>query len=318
MAPLTVETQQAAVCAGDHVVQIYEHDSELAQTAGGYLAGGVHAGGAAVIIATEAHRQVFAAELEAAGVDVAAAVAEGQLVSLDAVATLSQLMHDGRIRSEDFRRVIGGLVGDLAETRPVRVYGELVALLWDAGNVIAAIELEELWNELGHDLEFSLLCGYRSSSFSDPEHAEDLQRVCQLHTSVVRHGEAHAGKERSEVSRQFRAEPEAPRAARRFVADALRMWGHIGTLLDDALLVVSELTTNAVIHAGSPFLVVARLENSGVRLSVHDESRAEPRVRHLARSAASGRGLHIVGALTHRWGVDVTSDGKAVWAELRR
>jgi anti-sigma regulatory factor (Ser/Thr protein kinase) len=71
------------------------------------------------------------------------------------------------------------------------------------------------------------------------------------------------------------------------VADALRRWGHSEILLQDSQLVVSELATNAVVHAHSEFSVVARREGSGVRLSVHDLSRAEPLLRSVTPSGAS-------------------------------
>ena len=82
---------------------------------------------------------------------------------------------------------------------------------------------------------------------------------------------------------------------------------------------VTELATNAVVHARSPFLVVVRVEHAAVRLTVQDNSRAQPRVRRNGHRAVSGgRGLHVVGALTRQWGVEATDDGKAVWAELER
>ncbi len=57
----TVETRRIAAGAGDHVVQFYDDDAGLAHTVGGYLADGLHAGGAAIIVAAEEHRRAFAA-----------------------------------------------------------------------------------------------------------------------------------------------------------------------------------------------------------------------------------------------------------------
>src|SRR4029077_18535637 len=114
------------------------------------------------------------------------------------------------------------------------------------------------------------------------------------------------------------AESDAPRAARGFVADALRRWGHSGILLQDSQLVVSEVATNAVVHARSAFSVLARREGSGVRLSVCDLSTAEPVLGSSPDVLApSGRGLRLVDDITSRWGVDRTRAGKTVWAELR-
>ena len=72
-----------------------------------------------------------------------------------------------------------------ATGRPVRAYGEMVALLWEHGDVLAAIELEELWNDLGRELDFSLLCAYRSASVQGDEHAQALEQVRLLHSSEL-------------------------------------------------------------------------------------------------------------------------------------
>jgi anti-sigma regulatory factor (Ser/Thr protein kinase) len=319
-----VETACSEVRSGEHVVHFYEHTAELAQTVGRYLADTIHAGGLAIMIATETHRQAIVAELERAGIDPAQAVADDTLLSLDAARTLAAFMPGERIDADAFSRVVDPMMQRAAQAgRPVRAYGEMVALLWDAGDVLGAIELEELWTQLGRELQFSLLCGYRSTSVSGPEHAEALEHICRLHTSVLQAPRAagqagdHSGRSATEVSRRFPAERDAPRAARGFVADAMRRWGHSGTLLEDSVLVVSELATNAVVHARSAFSVVARREGSGVRLSVHDLSTAKPVLRSAPLLAPSGRGLQLVAEITSKWGVETTSAGKTVWAELR-
>ncbi|MDQ1682089.1 MAG: hypothetical protein QOH99_630, partial [Frankiaceae bacterium] len=86
---------------------------------------------------------------------------------------------------------------------------------------------------------------------------------------------------------------------------------------DAAELVVSELVTNALLHAGPPVVVrVADLGDGDVRLEVHDTGRTLP-VRPLADGGGmTGRGLALVDALASRWGVEPLHDGKVVWAEL--
>jgi anti-sigma regulatory factor (Ser/Thr protein kinase) len=317
---MTTASETIELGAGDHIVQFYEHDSELFRTVGEYLAHALATGGVAIVIATEAHRRGFELELEAAGIESEAALATSTLVWLDAAATLASFTQDGRVEGDAFREVIGAVVRDAADTgRPVCAYGEMVALLWDAGDVLAAIDLEKLWNDLGLEIPFSLMCAYHRQSVSGPEHAEAFDQVCHLHSSVLAPaprdtltGDSPA----VEVSRQFAADSGSPRAARQFVTDALREWGHSGTVLDDAQLVLSELATNAVVHACSSFSVVARSENASVRLSVRDHSPLQPTLRANGPLALSGRGLHLVAALTRDWGVEATSDGKTVWAEL--
>lgn len=320
-ARMAVGVADIAIDTGDHVVQFYEHESELAETVGAYLSDAALTGAVAIVIATEAHCRAFEAELQATGIDPAEASRKGTLILLDAAATLAAFMPEGRIDSAAFREVVGSVVRRAAETgRNVRAYGEMVALLWDAGDVLAAIELEELWNELGRELQFSLLCAYHSDSVTGPEHAESLQEVCHLHSSVLR----PAGRDDSEapdlpvgeVSADFSAERSAPCSARHFVAEVLARLGHRGATLEDAQLLVTELATNAVVHAGSPFSVIVRAEGARVRVSVSDTSTVRPTPRDDGPLAASGRGLRLVAALCADWGVDVNAAGKTVWAEL--
>jgi anti-sigma regulatory factor (Ser/Thr protein kinase) len=102
--------------------------------------------------------------------------------------------------------------------------------------------------------------------------------------------------------------------ARRFVVHCLHEEG-LGALADPAALVVSELATNAVKHAQSWFEVrVARHEDHLV-LEVHDESDTFPSMTDGRTLATGGRGLHLVDALSHDWGVQPQPlGGKCVWA----
>ena len=83
-----------------------------------------------------------------------------------------------------------------------------------------------------------------------------------------------------------------------------------------AELCVSELITNAVLHAGTPVRLHVAPVPDGIRIHVRDGSPAMPlRVRH-SRTAATGRGLALVTAVARSWGVDRHDDGKTVWCEL--
>jgi anti-sigma regulatory factor (Ser/Thr protein kinase) len=298
--------------ADRHVVQFYDDDVDLVARAGGYLREGAEIGAVGIVIATEAHRTAFEAHLRDAGVDVAAARDEGTLVLLDAAATLARFMHDGCVDRAAFFEVIGGVVAAAAATgRPVRAYGEMVALLWEAGDVLAAIDLETLWNELGSEVPFSLYCAYRNESVSGHEHAGALERVCHLHSAVVPVPLA-------ETTWRFAADRTAAGEARRLLTDALQRTGHDGELLHDACLVLTELAANAVVHSRLPFSVSIRSEDSTLHLLVHDRSQVVPVMRGDSATKTSGRGLRLVTTLASRWGVDVVPDGKVVWAEFAR
>ena len=104
-------------------------------------------------------------------------------------------------------------------------------------------------------------------------------------------------------------------SARRFVEATLAQWG-ARSQLDIVKLLVSELVTNAVVHAHSEAEVVVRLTSSAVRVEVLDRSRDLPVVRQPAPTDVSGRGLALVEALATAWGVRMLPEGKAVWFEV--
>ncbi len=87
--------------------------------------------------------------------------------------------------------------------------------------------------------------------------------------------------------------------------------------LDDLLLCLSEVVTNAVLHAAPPIHVKGGVVDSRkIRVEVRDGSKASPVQRHPTHSSPTGRGLHLLDSLTSDWGVDITSKGKTVWFEI--
>jgi hypothetical protein len=292
---------------GEHIVQFYDQEGDLPRAVGDYLSAAVIAGQVAVVIATEAHRRAFEAEMAGAGVDTAQARRDGSVIWLDASDLLSRFVREGQVDPDGFHNVVGSVVREAAETgREIKAYGEMVALLWDAGHVLGAIELEKLWNGLAIELSFSLFCAHHIHSVAGEEHADAPHEVCRLHTAVL-----------DDAKARFRAGPDAPLAARRFVTGLLgrRPYGD-RVDADDAQLVVSELATNAVMHAGTPFSVAVRCDGSAVRISVHDRSSIQPVMRDADPCAPSGRGLRLIAMVSRGWGVEYGPDGKSVWAEL--
>ena len=113
-------------------------------------------------------------------------------------------------------------------------------------------------------------------------------------------------------------EPGSASRAREFVRGRLA-FHDLNYLEDDAASVVSELASNAVVHAQSPFRVSLHGFERTVLLDVEDASRDQPRPRPAQARADNGRGLLIVSMLTSDWGVEpTTSGGKSVWAEFER
>lgn len=104
----------------------------------------------------------------------------------------------------------------------------------------------------------------------------------------------------------------SPARARAFVVETLAAWGREGG--DDAVLVVSELVTNALLHARTPMTLT--LEDTGpdtVRLAVSDGNPQAPQPRRFSVESGTGRGLRLLGSLASEWGVEHHPDGKTVW-----
>ncbi|HKR00264.1 MAG TPA: MEDS domain-containing protein, partial [Pyrinomonadaceae bacterium] len=133
----------------DHFVQFYETDDFLLNSLGDFIGTGLSAGDSSIVVARRARREGLAERLRTCGLDVDAASASGQYLSLDAAETLSQFMVDGQPEPLRFAEVIGDVITRAAQGgQRVRIFGEMVALLGEEGNHAAAIRLEELWNEL--------------------------------------------------------------------------------------------------------------------------------------------------------------------------
>ena len=285
-----------------HVVQFYGHDDELAAGVVPYLAEALDAGGVAIVIATEAHRQAFAAGLGPTG------EAAARLILLDAAEAMDTLLVDGRLAVHRFDKLIGDLVRDATTGGgPVHAFGEIVSLMWAEGYVTAALDLEDLWNGLGREVDFGLYCAYPVASMAEGD-ADAFPAVCARHSAVV--GAP------SVLARAFPWSGVGPADARRFVTDTLMSWSRTD-LVDDAAVIITELATNAVLHARTGFTVtISSRVDGAIRVAVRDASLLPPRMRRPAPFEGSGRGLGLVAAIADGWGTDVLADGKVVWAQL--
>src|SRR5205823_1745924 len=105
--------------------------------------------------------------------------------------------------------------------------------------------------------------------------------------------------------------PASVPAARRFVGDTLERWA-CHDAVPVATLLVSEIITNAILHAGSNAYLRIRHAGDTIRVEVHDATRQLPTPRPPQGYAESGRGLLLVKALAFGWGVAEAGDGKVV------
>lgn len=117
------------------------------------------------------------------------------------------------------------------------------------------------------------------------------------------------------TSRTFPGVPASVSTARRFVSEALSAWGAEDAEWTVSHL-VSELTTNAVLHAHTEFDVELSLDQELLVIRVSDRSAQPPVLRQFGPQATTGRGMSMIAQLSRTWGVDVASGGKTVWCSI--
>jgi anti-sigma regulatory factor (Ser/Thr protein kinase) len=302
----------------EHLIAAYADPGAMVARVANFVAESLKNGIPAVTISRPAHRCAVDDVLADLGVNPVEANQDGTLVTLDAEETMSLFMVDGRPDPARFAAVVASLMP--TDSSRVSAFGEMVALLWERGEVVAALELESLWNTVIVAHPISLLCAYPGELLSGSS-LSDVGRACDLHDHVSLIG-AHprAGEiprcSDAALSSIHLPVPAAVRSVRGFVRDALTAWD-LHALVGDVTLVTSELATNAITHGGSPFRTSLVRVDGVVRVAVEDRSRAWPERHHAHPGDLDGRGMAIVAALSQRSGCESTLGGKVAWAELR-
>ncbi len=180
----------------------------------------------------------------------------------------------------------------------------------------------------GTDIEPGMgrLAEVLAGAAADPAARDDLEGVCDtlVGSLTPRGGRAdddaavlvartHAITEEDMASWPLPFDPVAAGRARAHVRAQLARWG-LEHLVMTTELLASELVGNAVRHARGP-MWLRLLRGRTLVCEVSDGSLTTPRIRHAAENDEGGRGLHLVSALSHRWGARYTAAGKCIWTE---
>ena len=169
-----------------HSVQFYSDDTFLLDELSRYMGAALGAGDVGVIIATAPHREALAQRLRQRGLDLAHATAEGRYVALDADELLARFMRDGRPDAALFADHVGAVIARAAQAgERVAAFGEMVALLWERSAPQAALEVEQLWNDLAQTYHFELRCAYPIHAFAQASDTEPLAQICATHARVI-------------------------------------------------------------------------------------------------------------------------------------
>ena len=148
----------------EHLLQFYQADERpLLENISRYAREGLKNGEAVLLIAAQHRNEAVARRLEEFGIDTEGALHQGQLTLVDVRQALAGFMREGQPDWQLFHNTIGVTVRESrarVQNGVIRAYGEMVGVLWEAGQFAAAIRLEHYWNELRHSAPFKLFCAY--------------------------------------------------------------------------------------------------------------------------------------------------------------
>jgi signal transduction histidine kinase len=177
---------EAAGVPHDHQVGIYVDAEHLVAGVVDLIAPGLLGDDSAVVVATELHRRAIVGELHQRGIDVPGEQARGRLFLIDAAELLRTFRSPEGPHPRRFREQVTEVVEQArAAGERVRIFGEMVTLLWDEGDIAGALALEDLWNELLAGVPATLLCGYPEDAFAHARSTDDFRAVCERHSEVI-------------------------------------------------------------------------------------------------------------------------------------
>lgn len=181
--------ERAAAITHSHDVAFYADDGSIVDGYVRFIESSLNGGNAVIVVVTESHRACLLPKLEAAGVDLVAAIVQGRLILLDATDTLSKLTVNNMPDAVRCRKIVGDLILEAAKSVKgthgrVVFCGEIAPTLLSKGSTEGAIKLEHLWDEITRGYGVNTLCGYLSSAFPHREADPIFQRICAEHSSV--------------------------------------------------------------------------------------------------------------------------------------
>jgi hypothetical protein len=179
----------ADATAPDHIVQLYQDQDFLGRAVCRFGGAALANGESFILLCTLPHWNEWRLRFEAQGVDVEAASKRGQMTVMDAEDLLSRFMSDGMPDRPTFL----GLAADLVEQARaggryprVRLWGEMVNVLWERGNVAASMKLEELYDQyIGKKLGVATMCAFLMDNFNSDIHARMLPMLGMTHSHLI-------------------------------------------------------------------------------------------------------------------------------------
>jgi MEDS: MEthanogen/methylotroph, DcmR Sensory domain len=176
----------AAPC--DHIVQLYQDQDFLSYAVCRFAGAGLANGEGIILVSTLTHWNAIRPRLRAEGVDVQAALARGQLTVVDADELLPHFMRGAMPDPPVFTGVFGDVVRQARAGggyQRVRVWGEMVDVLWERGDVAASMNLEDLFDQLAKKVDIAIFCSFLMDNFNGDVHAHMLPRLGTNHSHLI-------------------------------------------------------------------------------------------------------------------------------------
>jgi len=171
-----------------HVVQLYQDDGFFGDAVSHFAASGLAQGDAVILVATGAHWELLADCLSGKGLDVVALRRHGQLLLLDADATLPTFLVESLPDAPTFKALARATIAQArtgSQSGRVRWWGEMVNVLFVTGNGRGSTRLEELFDEVAHEEAIAIFCSFLMDPLDAKMYAGPLQAVCGTHAHLI-------------------------------------------------------------------------------------------------------------------------------------
>jgi DNA-binding NarL/FixJ family response regulator len=178
-APPSLALEKAAFTR-NHEIEFYSDDAAFVVGFAGFIEAALEAGKAVVVVATEPHRKGLLQRLQEDGVDTIAAIEQGRYLALDVSETLAIFMVNDLPAPARFMRVASDLFTTASRATlggRVAICGECGSILWAQGKADAAIQTEQLCNQLAKRYDTDVLCGFSLSSFYREEDIQIFEKI---------------------------------------------------------------------------------------------------------------------------------------------
>jgi hypothetical protein len=182
------QTLLASLGPDGHVVQLYQDDGFFGDAVSHFVASGLAQGDAVILVATGAHWELLADCLSGKGLDVVALRRHGQLLLLDADATLPTFLVESLPDAPTFKALARATIAQArtgSQSGRVRWWGEMVNVLFVTGNGRGSTRLEELFDEVAHEETIAIFCSFLMDPLDAKMYEGPLQAVCGTHAHLI-------------------------------------------------------------------------------------------------------------------------------------